>query len=92
VQHDRAFHTKMTAEPPTPPLTLYVDTLPFEAPSPTMSGSQIKALVGKDLQYQLFLEGPSNAPDELIADDYSVRLGPGMRFYTVPPAVFGGRG
>ena len=56
-----------------------------------MSGSQIKALVGKDLQYQLFREGPGNDPDEAIPDDYSVRLGAAMRFYTVPPAVFGGR-
>lgn len=54
-----------------------------------MSGGQIKALVGKDLQYQLFLEGPGSNPDRVITDNDSVRLESGMRFYTVPPAVFG---
>jgi hypothetical protein len=79
----------MTPIQSAPPLIIYVDSHRFEPSGSTMSGGQIKALVSKDLQYQLFLEASGTEPDRPIADGLSVRLTDGMRFYTVPPAVFG---
>jgi hypothetical protein len=69
-------------------LTIYVDGKQFGVPS-YLSGAQIKALVQKDLQYQLFVEYHGSKPDEVVSDDRSVSLTDGMRFYTVPPAAFG---
>lgn len=69
--------------------TVHVDNRVFEVATKSMSGGQLKALVGKDLQYQLFIERSESRPDEMISDTDSIRIESGMRFYTVPPAVFG---
>jgi hypothetical protein len=70
-------------------LEIVVDAERFTVAGRTMSGSQIKALARKDLQHQLFLEGPGDRPDRRVKEEDSVQLRSGMRFYTVPPAVFG---
>ena len=56
----------------------------------TLSGAQLKALVGKDSTYQLFEELSGNQADHLVPDTESVRISNGLHFYTVPPATFGG--
>lgn len=68
---------------------IHVDAAQFKVADTTMNGAQIKALAGKDPQYQLFLEKKGNDPDQLIADTYSVVIENGQHFYTVPPATFG---
>ncbi|HEX7070537.1 MAG TPA: multiubiquitin domain-containing protein [Rhodothermales bacterium] len=70
-------------------ISIVVDGVPFRVESTTMSGSQIKALAGKDVQYGLFLEAGEREADRAVPDGSSVRLEPGMQFYTVPAAVFG---
>ena len=57
----------------------------------TLSGAQIKALVGKDSSYQLFQELEGNDPDKIIGDTEAVTIRNGLHFYTVPPATLGGR-
>ena len=69
--------------------TIHVDGKEFKVDQATMSGAQIKALVGKDATYQLFEELPGNEPDKLITDTESVNIKNGQHFYTVPPATFG---
>ena len=56
-----------------------------------MTGVQIKALAGKDAQYQLFLEQKGNDPDKIIGDHDSVQMENGLHFYTVPAATFGAK-
>jgi hypothetical protein len=73
----------------TAPFSIVVDRQSFRIESPTLSGAQIKALVGKDLQHQVFLEGKGASADVAIADTQAVKLEPDMHFFTVPPAVFG---
>ncbi len=71
----------------------FVDNVRYETDNSTLTGAQIKARIPNfDASYALYLEGPGDQPDQLIADDTSVSLekekGP-RRFYTVPPATFG---
>lgn len=66
-----------------------IDGKNFKVDQEALSGGQIKALVGKDATWQLFLEEPGNSPDQLIGDTQSVKLRNGMHFYTVPPATMG---
>jgi hypothetical protein len=79
----------MTASPSPVRITIHVDDKSFHVDSATMSGSQIKALVAKDVQYGLFLESRGREPDQAVPDSSSIRLESGMHFYTVPAAVFG---
>ena len=69
-------------------VTILVDSSEFEVPK-TLSGGQIKALVQKDIRYQLFKEGDGKEPDQAVRDEDSLSLTNRMRFYTVPPAAFG---
>jgi Multiubiquitin len=67
---------------------IHVDGQHFTVTQSTMTGAQIKALVGKDVQYQLYEEVPGR--DDLpIGDSQSVTLRNGQHFYTVPSASFG---
>jgi len=68
---------------------IHIDGVKYDVTETYLTGRQLKALAGKDAQYQLFLEQQGDAPDKLIGDDESVPLQNGMHFYTVPPATFG---
>jgi hypothetical protein len=73
----------------------FVDDVKYETDQETVTGALIKAKIPNfDPNYALFLESVGGAPDQLISDDTPVSLkkehGP-RRFYTVPPAVAGGR-
>lgn len=72
------------------PLT--VDGRPLMSTVAQPTGAQIKALAGVDPSFALYLEGRAQEPDSLIADGQAVDLRePGReKFYTAPPAVFGG--
>lgn len=78
------------SQPATPPqFQIHVDGQHFTVHQSSMTGAQIKALVGKDAQYQLFEEVPGNAEDKLIGDTDSVSIKNGLHFYTVASASFG---
>ncbi len=70
---------------------IHVDGQEFKVTETSLTGAQIKAIAGKDVQYQLFLEMHGNDPDKLVNDTESVSIKNGMHFYTVPPATFGGQ-
>jgi hypothetical protein len=72
-----------------PQFQIHVDGQHFTVHQASMTGAQIKALVGKDAQYQLFEEIPGNAEDKLIGDNDSVAIRNGLHFYTVVSASFG---
>ncbi len=74
-----------------PPFVIHIDGEKKDVNQTTLSGAQLKALVGKDSTYQLFQELPGNEPDRLIGDTDAVQMGNGLHFYTVPPATFGVR-
>jgi hypothetical protein len=68
---------------------IHVDGQHFTVQQSTMTGVQIKALVGKDSQYQLFMENPGQTEDKLISDNETVAIRNGLHFYTVVSASFG---
>ncbi|MER9825251.1 multiubiquitin domain-containing protein [Mesorhizobium sp. M0115] len=72
-----------------PRFSIHIDGQHFEVEQTTMTGAQLKELAHKDQQYQLFLEGHGNDPDEVVGDTSAVSIKNGMHFYTVPPATFG---
>jgi len=72
-----------------PPFVIHIDSEKKDVNQTTLSGAQLKALVGKDSTYQLFQELPGNEPDRLISDTDAIQMSNGLHFYTVPPATFG---
>lgn len=72
-----------------PKASIQIDGAHYSVPEETITGAQLKALVHKDQQYQIFLEGHGHDPDKLVGDTESIVLKDGMHFYTVPPATFG---
>jgi hypothetical protein len=68
---------------------IHVDGKEFKVEQATLSGAQIKALVGKDSTYQLFQELGGNHPDKPISDTDAIKIHSGEHFYTVPPATLG---
>jgi len=68
---------------------IHVDGVKFDVTQSYLTGAQVKALAGKDAQYQLFLEQKGNDPDKLVGDGETVPMQNGLHFYTVPPATFG---
>lgn len=76
-------------------------TTKIEAPSKTMTGAAIKALIKShvptfDVSHTLVLEGIGSAPDTMIADDATVDLShghgePPKHFLSKPPTSFGDR-
>jgi multiubiquitin len=68
---------------------IFIDAIRYTITQSSMTGAQLKALAGKDAQYQLYLEVQGDHPDKLIADDESVAIKNDMHFYALPPATFG---
>lgn len=71
---------------------IFIDAVAYTVTQTTMSGAQLKALAGKDAQYQLYLEEEGDRPDKPIADTESVTIREDMHFYAIPPATFGWNG
>lgn len=69
--------------------SIHIDGVEYHAEQSTMTGAELKALAQKDPQFQIFLEGHGNAPDQQIGDTEGVSIKSGQHFYTVPPATFG---
>jgi hypothetical protein len=71
----------------------FVDGEKFESAEAHTTGAIIKSKLPEAKRgYALYLEGHGSEPDVLINDDTSVELKgkEPKRFYTVPPASFGG--
>jgi hypothetical protein len=73
----------------------FVDALKYETEKSALTGAEIKAMIpGFNPAYQLFLEGTGSEADRQVVDSETITLSPageGVRkFYTVPPATFGG--
>lgn len=64
----------------------FVDGVRFEVGKNTISGAEMRTLVGMDPDYGLFLQQPANTPDQQIHLKTSIDLGkPGQKYYTVAP-------
>lgn len=75
-------------------ITILINSKPFEAPKPSMTGLEIKELGGGPVDYWLILNVGSPDPvaggdDKQIQDNELFELKSGMRFRIVNPAVFG---
>ncbi len=75
-------------------ITILINTHPYEAPKPSMTGREIKELGGGPLDYWLILVVKSPDPvaggdDKQIQDEEVVDLKSDMRFRIVNPATFG---
>jgi hypothetical protein len=68
---------------------IFINDVEHTVVEPTLSGLQIKALGNIQSDYQLFLEKPGD--DQPIQDTASIKIHPNMRFYSLPPAVYGVR-
>lgn len=64
---------------------IIIDDRPYKAPADEMTGDQLRHLaqppIGEDRD--LWLEAP-HGHDQLIADNQTVQLHPGMRFFSTP--------
>lgn len=69
--------------------SINIDGVHYEVERESITGAELKAVAGKDQQYQLFLEGHGHDADKLLGDTEAISLKNGMHFYTVPPATFG---
>lgn len=69
-----------------------VDGKQFESDVAVLSGAQIKARAGVDASFGLFIEGQGQGSDQQVNDNQQVDLRDKgkERFYTVPPATYGG--
>jgi hypothetical protein len=78
----------------TKPYIYFVDGEKYDSERAQTTGRIIKSKLPEAKRgYALYLEGHGNHPDELINDDTTVsfeREKEPKRFYTVPPASFGG--
>ncbi len=72
-----------------PPFVIHIDGKQFTVDQSSLTGAQLKALVGKDSTYQLFQELPGDDPDPQIADAQAVQMSNGLHFYTLPPTTLG---
>lgn len=72
------------------PYVIFVNGRRFEVALSSLTGSQIRALVGADLEWHLICEGHGDNPDQMLGDDEKVSLEQGpVRFFLSPPATFG---
>jgi hypothetical protein len=69
--------------------SIHIDGQEYHVDQESMTGSDLKQVANKDPQFQIFLEGHGNDPDQQIGDAEALQIKSGMHFYTVPPATFG---
>ena len=70
-------------------VVIFINDERHEAPRPALTGAEIKALGGIPPENRLFREVPGPGDDVPIADDESVELRSGDRFYDLPRGVHG---
>jgi hypothetical protein len=68
----------------------FVDGKKYDTDQTTLTGQQIKTIANVPANYQLFVEGHGNDPDQAISDGQALDVGPPPKhLYAVPPATFG---
>lgn len=71
------------------PIPIHIDQKKYDAPSPTMTGAQIRALaspaIGPDRD--LFLVVPGPADDRKVGDSEVIELKPGTHFFSAPTTI-----
>jgi len=77
-------------EPKREEVTIFINDERKVAPKTAMTGAEIKALGNIPIQNRLFKEEPGIHPDKPIADNETVQLKNGDKFYDLPPGVVGG--
>lgn len=70
-------------------VVIFINDTRYEAPKPSMTGAEIKALGGIPAENRLFEEVPGPRDDIPIADSDVVELKNGTRFYDLPRGVHG---
>ena len=70
-------------------IMIFINDQRHFAPSPTMTGAEIKRLGDIPTGNFLYKEEPGVHPDTRIPDDMVVELKSGMKFYDLPPPVKG---
>jgi hypothetical protein len=70
-------------------ISIFVDAVKYKVTKTSMTGAEIKALAGRDAQYQLYLEETGDQPDKAVGDTESLALRNDMHFYAIPPTTFG---
>ncbi|KJL28827.1 multiubiquitin domain-containing protein [Microbacterium oxydans] len=65
---------------PTDPVRIFIDGKPIDAPKRRLTGAQLRKLTAPPAE-NIWLDLP-DAPDQLVADQETVALTPGMRFFT----------
>ena len=74
-----------------PTYAIVINRRHYEVDYPFRTGSQLKALARIPQPNQLFLEVPGPGEDELIRDEFAVRMRNGIHFYDVPVGNLGAR-
>lgn len=68
----------------------FVDGKKYDTENTALTGLEIKTIASVPANYQLFLEGKGNDPDNAVSDSQSESMEPPPKhFYAVPPATFG---
>jgi hypothetical protein len=76
--------------PSTTPYEFFFDGKRYESNKSSVTGLEIKVMVGVEGSYQLYLEEEGQTPDQAISDQGTVSLEPPIKhFFAVPPAIFG---
>jgi len=70
-------------------ITIIIDGKPYGIETTQLSGVEIKAMAARAPQYQMFCEQEGDKADHLVGDSEKIKIREGMKFYTVPPAMFG---
>lgn len=69
----------------------FLDGTKIDTDSSSITGAEVRAKLPPEKSgYALYLEGHGNDPDKLVNDADSFSLDKKLRFYSVPPATFGG--
>lgn len=70
-------------------IRIFINDKGYFAPTPAMTGAEIKRLGGVPPDYQLFEEIPGKADDLLVPDNQEVQLKSGDKFHGIPPGNLG---
>lgn len=68
------------------PVRIQIDGKNFSVDYLSMTGGQLKGLVGRGPQYNIFREIGNHLEDRAIHDVEAVPMSDGLSFYTVPKA------
>lgn len=68
---------------------IIIDGKVYAVEATQLSGTEIRAIAARAPQYQVFCEQEGNKADLFVVESEKLKIREGMKFYTVPPAMFG---